>query len=109
MNFKVASVLFACLIGMSQVHARNFPQQAQKCKITGTQLPQAMVADVDGKGATMLSPALVIRDENNRIIVSGGLPKQFQGMCMFGIGGAIEKVWILTPDEAAQLLREAGK
>lgn len=109
MNIKMTITAFACLIGMGQADARNFPVQAQKCKILRTALPQALMVDLDGKGATALSPALVIRDENNRIIVSGALPKTFQGMCMFGIGGAIEKVWILTPDEAAQMLKEAGK
>jgi hypothetical protein len=94
---------------MGQAHARNFPAQAQQCKILDTSLPHALVVHLEARGAIGLSSALVIRDENNRIIVRGALPKAFQGMCSFGIGGEIEKIWIMKPDEIAAMAKEGRK
>lgn len=74
---------------------RGFPAQAVLCSLNDHKLPMEAIALIDGK-RVVLSAALVIRDTNNRIVVNGQLPKVFKGMCVFGPGGQLEKVWILS-------------
>lgn len=91
--------------GGSLAQARSFPTQARYCEIGGHGLPLESTAQINGQTVS-LSPALVIRDEGNRIVVNGYLPQKFSGMCLQGVGGALERVWIMTPTQAREA-REA--
>lgn len=88
------------------VTGRQFPPQAAYCKIAGHGLPAEAAASIGG-AKVQLSAALVIRDQNNRIVVNSQLPQKFEGMCVVG-GGGLEKVWILT-SERAQAAPLAGR
>lgn len=96
-----ACTVLCCVPVLAQANGidRQFPPNASYCKATKHGLPEEAQIVLEGK-LVVLSPALVIRDVNNRIVVNAYLPQEFEGMCMYGIGGALEKVWILTPEQA---------
>jgi hypothetical protein len=87
---------------LAQVQAldRAFPPSAKYCESTAHGLPGASSATLKGLGQVGLSPALVIRDQSNRVVVNSALPQRWAGMCSMGIGGALEKIWLLSPDQA---------
>jgi hypothetical protein len=88
---------------------RSFPEQAKICKSLNHGLPQEPYIDLGTGAPIRLSAALVIRNEANRIVVNQELPRQFSGMCIIGAGGDLEKIWILTPEQAARALERAKK
>lgn len=98
---KISTIALALSTGSAwaQVQApglaRRFPAQAVACSVSDHKLPAEALALIDGKSVG-LSAALVIRDANNRIVVSSQLPKSFAGMCVLGPGGQLEKVWLLS-------------
>lgn len=109
-NFKPATLICVALgaLGSGECAAqlRAFPAQAQYCQIDGHGLPTEATAKINGK-IVGLSPALVIRDESNRIVVNAYLPQKVAGMCIQGFGEALEKVWIMTPEQAKEAKRAA--
>lgn len=86
---------------------RSFPPEATYCVATSNALPNASTAVVGG-ATVALSAGLIIRDQSNRIIVNSYLPQAFHGMCVFGASGALEKIWILTREQAIAA-KEAAK
>lgn len=105
----IVCVAIACVLpmGAQAQLARNFPPQAIYCQAISQGLPQTPVAEIDGKGSVRLSAAMVIRDESNRIIVNGALPASWRGMCIFSSSGDLEKLWILTPEQADRASAQA--
>jgi hypothetical protein len=97
LSLSLASVIFGAPT-VASAQMRSFPSQARYCEISAHGLPSASTAQINGQQIT-LSAALVIRDENNRIVVNSFLPQKFSGMCFVGPSGSLEKVWILTKEQ----------
>ena len=101
MAWACAALAWAPWAGaQQQAMDRAFPPQARYCESTDNALPQRLSATMRGVGEVALSPALVIRDQSNRVVVNSALPRQWAGMCSAGLGGALEKIWLLTPEQA---------
>lgn len=97
----------ACLAWSAESQAqsldRQFPLNVSYCESTQNGLPSAatvQISQLSRSGTARLSAALVIRDQSNRIIVSGMLPQKWQGMCGFGVDGSLDRLWILTSEQA---------
>ena len=49
-----------------------------------------------------LSPASQIRDQNNRIVMPGAVQQAAKVRYLTDVGGSVQRIWILTPEEAAR-------
>jgi hypothetical protein len=73
------------------------PAEARLARMT---LVEGNIVDIDGV-RQQLAPGAQIRDESNRIIVSGALPPGSLVCYLLDNAGLVHRVWILTPQEAA--------
>ena len=94
------TVLFAlALVSVSALaQLRTIPPEAKPAEMR--HLGQNMV-DVNGKPA-QLSAGAQIRDDSNRIIVPMALPAGAKVRYTLDAAGYVHRVWILTPQEAAE-------
>jgi hypothetical protein len=77
---------------------RTIPQEAQSARMSHV---EANVVELDG-ARRQLSPGAQIRDTSNRIIVPAALPPDSVVRYVLDGGGLVHRVWILTPEEAAE-------
>ena len=77
---------------------RTIPQDAERGEIRHV---QGMTVTLDG-AERQLSPGAQIRSEANLIIVPAAIPAGAAAKYLVDPNGMIHRVWILTPEEAAQ-------
>ena len=94
----VASLLLA---GTGYAQLRTLPANAKRAT-TGTQPYVLPYIELGGK-VVRLAPGGVIYDQNNRSIVHGALPAGADVAFTTDMRGDIARIYILTPQEQAQL------
>jgi hypothetical protein len=93
------AVLPAYLAPLSLAQVRTLPAVAKRGEIRHV---QDMLVEIDGK-RMMLAPGAQVRDTANLLIVPTALPPQGAYVkYLIDAQGMVSRVWILTPQEAAQ-------
>lgn len=83
----------------AQILPREFPQEASAGQIRHV---FELTLSIDGRNAPM-APGGMIRDRNNLIIVPASLPPGGAlGRYLLDANGQVQRVWLLTDQEAAQ-------
>ena len=90
----IALLLLAASLAGAQV--RSIPQDAKVGEIRHL---QDMLVEIDG-APQQLAPGAQIRDESNRIIMPTAIPPGTLVKYLVDAAGQIQRVWILTPEEA---------
>ena len=93
----IAALLLAAAAA-AQPRPVPIPAQAQVARMTYIELNSV---DLDG-AREQLSPGAQIRDQSNRIILPATLPPDSVVCYVRDAAGLVHRVWILTPEEAAQ-------
>ena len=94
----LAMLLFTLAAGAAQAQLRTIPAEAKRAKLSHV---QGMTVEIDGKQA-QLAMGAQIRDDNNRIVVPTAVPRGVLVKYMPDAQGQVARIWILTPQEAAQ-------
>ena len=92
------AALPAYLAPVSLAQVRAIPAAAKRGEIRHV---QDMLVEIDGK-RIMLAPGAQIRNAANLIIVPTALPPDALVRYLVDAQGMVMRVWILTPQEAAQ-------
>jgi hypothetical protein len=92
----IGSLLCVALSAYGQ--ARNIPEDAERGYIRHV---QDMAVEINGK-PQRLAPGAQIRDAANRLILPAALPAGVLVKYVLDGGGQVRRVWVLTPEEAAQ-------
>jgi len=90
----IALLLLAAPLASAQV--RGIPEDARVGEIRHL---QEMVVEIDG-AAQQLAPGAQIRDASNRLIPPTAIPPGTRVKYLVDAAGQVQKVWILTPEEA---------
>jgi len=90
----IALLLLAASLASAQV--RSIPEDAKVGQIRHL---QEMLVEIDGT-PQQLAPGAQIRDTSNRIIMPTAIPPGTLVKYLVDAAGQVQKVWILTPEEA---------
>jgi hypothetical protein len=82
----------------AQLINRQFPPSSELAYLSVLQFPDVIV----NRKADRLSQGSLIRDQNNRIVLSGTLQGEYLVVYTRGIANEINLVWILREDEVAR-------
>ena len=82
---------------------RTIPKEASYGQIRHL---QAMVVELNGKQA-QLSPGAQIRDADNRLVLPSSLTEKSVVRFLVDGAGLVHRVWILSPQERAQIPQQA--
>jgi hypothetical protein len=82
----------------AQLINRQFPESSELAYLSVLQFPDVIV----NRKADRLSQGSLIRDQNNRIVLSGTLQGEYLVVYTRGIANEINLVWILREDEVAR-------
>jgi hypothetical protein len=95
----LAAVVLAllCAGAAAQAVTRPIPADARRGTIRHL---QEMIVEIDGKSAR-LAPGAQIRDAANRVVVPAAVPAGALVRYTVNPQGHVQRVWILTPYEAA--------
>jgi len=77
---------------------RTIPEEAKRGVMRHLEV---MVVELDGK-AEPLAPGAQIRDAENRVVLPGALPANSVVKYQRDVAGQVNRVWILSPQEAQQ-------
>lgn len=94
-----------CTTAMAQFAPRNFPPNVLRGAMVITNPPELAMNGTPER----LSPGARIRNTNNMLVMSGALVGQ--NLLVNFVrepNGMVHEVWILTPDEARQVLPTGG-
>ena len=91
-------VLFALAAGAAQAQLRTIPAEAKRATLSHV---QGMTVELDGK-RTNLAAGAQIRDGRNMIVLPTALPAGMLVKYTLDVHGQVWRVWILSPQEAAQ-------
>ena len=94
----LAILLFTLAAGIAQAQLRTIPAEAKRAKLSHV---QGMTVEIDGK-QVQLAMGAQIRDDSNRIVVPTAVPPGVLVKYMPDTQGQVARIWILTPQEAAQ-------
>jgi hypothetical protein len=95
------SLVLALLVtnsAQAQLINRQFPPNSELAYLSVLQFPDVIV----NRKADRLSQGSLIRDQNNRIVLSGTLQGEYLVVYTRGIANEINLVWILREDEVAR-------
>jgi hypothetical protein len=92
------ALLFACAASVAQAQLRIIPAEAKRGTMSHV---EGMIVELDGKRVE-LAAGCQIRDGHNMIVVPTGLPKNILVRYLGGADGKVHRVWVLSPQEAAQ-------
>ena len=98
MGFRAIAVALLFWAVAAQAQLRTIPDSAKRGEMTHL---QEMIVSING-GAARLSPGAQVRDATNRIIVPSSIPAGSLVKYLLNDAGQVHRVWILTPQEAAQ-------
>jgi hypothetical protein len=93
-----AAVILAATAGAALAQLRAIPPEAKRGQMSHV---EALVVEVNGK-RMQLAPGAQIRDRANMIVLPAALPPGTLVKYMHDPLGNVGRVWILTPQEAAQ-------
>ncbi len=96
-NLAAGLLVFACA-GAALAQLRHIPAEAKRGEIRHV---QGMVVEINGR-QQRLAPGAQIRDASNFVIVPTALPPGALVKYLLGADEMVRRVWILTPQEAAQ-------
>lgn len=82
----------------AQLINRQFPESSELAYLSVLQFPDVIV----NRKADRLGQGSLIRDQNNRIVLSGTLQGEYLVVYTRGIANEINFVWILREDEVAR-------
>ena len=103
---KVLIGLMLCVAASVYGQVRSIPENAERGTILHL---QDMVVEIGGK-RLHLAPGAQIRDASNRVVMPAALPAGAPVKFVLDGAGLVRQVWILTPEEAAQVLaRSKGR
>lgn len=91
-------LLLAAATGAALAQLRTVPAQAKRATLSHV---EGMTVELDGK-RTQLAAGAQIRDERNMILVPAAVPPGVLVKYQLDIQGMVWRVWILSPQEAAQ-------
>jgi hypothetical protein len=94
----LATLFFSCAAGSAQAQLRSIPADAERATASHV---QGMTLEMDGK-RTEIAVGAQIRDANNRIVLPTALPAGVLVKYIRDLHGQVWRVWILSPQEAAQ-------
>ena len=94
----LATVLFSFTAFAAQAQLRTIPAEAKRASLSHV---QGMTVEIDGK-KTVLAAGAQIRDANNMIVLPAALPAGVLVKYMPDMQGQVWRIWILSPQEAAQ-------
>ena len=94
----LATVLFSFTALTAQAQLRSIPADAKRATMSHV---QGMTVEIDGR-RTILAAGSQIRDANNMIVLPASLPAGVQVKYMPDMQGQVWRIWILSPQEAAQ-------
>jgi len=95
---RAALVLLAIFASGALAQVRNVPADAERGEIRHV---QGMTIAIDGT-ERQLAPGAQIRSASNLIIVPSAIPPDSLAKYTVDANGMVRRVWILTPQEAAQ-------
>jgi hypothetical protein len=95
--FAVAAAFLLCA-GGALAQLRIIPADAKRGEIRHL---EGMVVEINGR-RQQLAPGAQIRDASNLIIVPAALPPGSLVKYLLDANETVQRVWILTPQEAAQ-------
>ena len=98
MRFVLAVAVFAGFSALALAQLRSIPAEARRGEMRHL---QEMVIELDGKHAR-LAPGAQIRDASNRIVLPASVTATALVKYLLDDTGSVQRVWILTPQEAAQ-------
>jgi hypothetical protein len=91
--------MLAAAPAISQTIQRPIPDETKRATIAYV---SGMMVAINGR-QILLSPAVQIRDQSNRIIVPSALPPgESVADYLLDFNGQVSRVWLLTPQEAAR-------
>jgi hypothetical protein len=86
------------LASAATAQLRTIPAEAKPAQMRHV---QGSVIELNGKRGT-LAPGAQIRDQANRVIVPTSLPPGSLVKYSADANGVVQRVWVLTPEEARQ-------
>ena len=92
------SLLFVFAAGAAQAQLRTIPAEAKRATMSHV---GGMTVSIDGKNIDLAAGAQ-IRDGRNMIVVPTAVPPDILVKYMLDSPGRVGRVWILSPQEAAQ-------
>jgi hypothetical protein len=93
-----AVVLLSGCASVAVAQMRPIPQDAVRGEMRHV---EDMIVEIDGT-PQRLAPGAQIRDTANRVLLPVGVPPGILVKYVLDGAGLIQRVWILTPEEAAQ-------
>ena len=97
-RIMLATVFFSLAASAAQAQLRTIPADAKRATMSHV---QGMTVELNGK-KTELATGAQIRDANNMIVLPATLPSGSLVKFMPDAQGQVWRVWILSPQEAAQ-------
>ncbi len=97
---RVAALLVSLALAAGAAHAQNRPIPADAKRGEIRHLQEMLVA-INGE-RMRLAPGAQIRDATNLIVLPTALPRDALVKYLRDAQGDVTRVWILTPQEAAQ-------
>src|SRR5258706_2153669 len=82
----------------AQAQLRTIPADAKRATMSHV---EGMTVEIDGKRA-LLAAGAQIRDDRNMIVVPAAVPRGVVVKYQLDLQGQVGRVWILSPQEAAQ-------
>ena len=95
---RLLAILLLICANPALAQVRGIPADAKRGEIRHL---QGMTVEIDGE-TRRLAPGAQIRDASNRIVVPASLPERAPVKYRVDAQGLVSRVWILTPQEAAQ-------
>ena len=100
--FSASALAFSLSFSaLAQQPLRTIPAEAKRARIEHV---QSMDVLVDGR-RSRLAPGVLIRDASNRFVLPAELPAGATVGYLTNLEGQIDRIWILTPEEAARPAR----
>ncbi len=98
MTRLLAAAILLCLSAAVLAQLRTVPASAKRGEMRHV---QDMIVQIDQKQAR-LSPGAQVRDIHNRLVLPTAIPSGSIVKYQTDAQGMVHRVWILTPQEAAQ-------
>ena len=92
------TLIFAAVAGTALAQLRTIPEDAKRGTLRHV---QGMIVELNGK-QVQLAAGAQIRDGHNMIVVPTAVQTNILVKYLLGADGQLYRVWILTPQEAAQ-------